>query len=90
MRQTFRTNSNNVVVDMIYSAMQHYKRMGRPIKTVLLSQSRWEIFKGWLKEKEPAVDIQDIVEFNDITVKKGHQFMKDNLEVEFKTASHGR
>ncbi len=77
--------TGNPAVDMVYAAVQHYKRFGRKVKTVSLDRSYWNLFDAFMNEQENAdkVDITpDGIQFNDLLVRRGTQFQKDRIEIE--------
>jgi hypothetical protein len=73
---------NNIAVEMIGAALRHYQRQGKKVRTVYLSKLYWLLFKDYMSEKVPEVNIENGVVFNKVTVKKGSLFMKDNLSIE--------
>lgn len=78
--------TGNIAVDMIYTAVQHYKKYGRKVKIVNLSKTYWQIFAAFMKEQPNSdkVDIHpDGIQFNNLLVRQGTKFQRDNLECEF-------
>lgn len=74
-------NTGNIAADMIYAAIQHYKRHARTIKEVRLSHSYWKIFKYYVEKKKPELVLNDgAIQFNNLLVVKGTRFMRENAE----------
>jgi len=75
--------TGNIAADSVYAAMRHYKNFGRTVKTVNLSKSYWGIFLVFIREEKPELEISDEgIQFNNVLIRKGHSFMKQNLECE--------
>jgi hypothetical protein len=74
--------TGNIAVDMIAACLAHYKRFNRKIKTITLSHGRWNMFVEYSKKNRPETIIHDEIIFRNVTLKKGHRFMRENMEVE--------
>lgn len=82
----------NIAIDMVRDCILHYKQFARPIDTITLSPALFHKWKEGLEERnrdlEPheKLDLegQDRVEFRNVTVVKGSQFMNDGLTVKLK------
>lgn len=77
--------TGNPAVDMIYAAVQHYKKYGRKIKVASLDKSYWGMFAAFMQEQENADQVEirpDGIQFKDMLVRQGTRFQKDRLEVE--------
>lgn len=84
-------NKKNVLtgclpVDMSYAACMHYKNTPKHIKEIHFSRTWWDLFLTFLMDKAPEKEVRrkdDTVIFNNVTFKKGHRFMAENMELVF-------
>lgn len=77
--------TGNPAVDMIYAAIQHYKKFGKKIKVASLDKSYWGLFEAFMKEQENADNVEvtpDGIQFKNLLIRRGTKFQKDRLEVE--------
>jgi len=84
-KQTVHIATGNPAVDMVFAAVQHYKKHGRKIKIANLDSSYWNMFESFMMEQENADIVKitpDGIQFNDLLVRRGTKFQKDRLEVE--------
>jgi hypothetical protein len=82
-RNARKAMTGNMPADMIFACLAHHKAMRLKIKEIRLRPNWWETFLEFLKDKSPEMNIHnscDQVEFKNVTIKKGHSFMKENME----------
>lgn len=77
-------STGNPAIDMIYAALQHYKKQGRKVITVNLSTQYWRLFSVYMRKQKPDLVLDDDgLQFNNVLIRKGHRFMHQQLECEF-------
>lgn len=75
-------STGNVAADMVFAAMEHYKKYHRLVKTVDLSPSYWRIFKSFMdKQGKPDIPNEGI-QFNNVLIRKGSMFQRDAVKCE--------
>lgn len=87
-KQPAKILTGNPAVDMIYAAIQHYKKFGRKIKVANLDKSYWGMFESFMKEQENADNVQitqEGIQFKNLLVRQGTKFQKDRLVCELHT-----
>lgn len=71
-------------MDMVYSCCMFYRQKRKKVTVVSLSHTYWRLFKEWMRRNAPDIVFDDDgVQFNNTTVRKGHRYMVQALEVEF-------
>lgn len=76
--------TGNVAIDMIYAALQHYKKKGRKVITVNLNSQYWRLFSVYMRKQDKSLIFDDDgIQFNNVLIRKGHRFMSTHLECEF-------
>jgi hypothetical protein len=78
-------NNSNVAVDMIKACIAHYKTYGRRVSVITLNSSYWRIFCEWCKRNRPEFVFDNAIQFQNIRIEKGSQFMTDRMHVELET-----
>lgn len=74
----------NLAIDMVKACLAHYKRWERPVDTITLCPQLFNRFKEGIEHKAGDALIYDRVEFKDVTVLKGSQFMVERMTVKLK------
>lgn len=78
--------TGNVCIDMIYAALQHYKKFGRKIKTVSLNKSHWRLFSEYMKREQNLIEVRDDgVQFKNVLIRKGTRFQTKIAEFELES-----
>ena len=79
-----QSTTGNIAIDMIYAALQHYKKKERTVKTVNLSSQYWRLFTIYMrKQKSDLILDDDGLQFNNVLIRKGHRFQHQAVECEF-------
>ena len=76
-------STGNVAADMIFAALEHYKKYHRSVKIVDLSGSYWRIFKSFMNKQAPEMEIPtEGIQFNNVLIRKGSMFQRDAIKCE--------
>jgi hypothetical protein len=70
----------NVAIDMVLACIKHYKRYGRKVRAITLSDRYFHILKNGLLERDETLLIEDKVEFKDVTIFQGSTLMIKPLQ----------
>jgi hypothetical protein len=77
--------TGNIAVDMVNACLTNYRLHYRRLKVISLSHNYWKMFSDHIKKVRPEFEFEDAIEMTKykVTVRKGHAFMRENLEMEF-------
>jgi hypothetical protein len=70
----------NAAIDMISACLNHYKKYGRKVRAITLSQRYFELLKAGLLERDETLLIEDKVEFKGLNIFLGSSLMITPLQ----------
>ena len=74
--------TDNIAADMIGAAITHYKAYHKRIKAIHLRKDYWRIFTDYVQRADPSYPVGDVVNFDNVDIRKGHMFMTKQMHVE--------
>lgn len=83
---------NQSIKTAIGLTIKHYEEYGRPLKAINLHPNKWQQLRSEYLAEYPQEDV-NIDHFNeivvkDVTIRKGSEFMKDGMYLEFKVLTY--
>jgi hypothetical protein len=80
-------SSGNSVVDMVASAVSHYRKIMKPLKTIRLHAMFYSNFEFWVSKQMSEEQFLEAREhgfqFDGVNVEMAHKFQTSNMAFEF-------